>query len=147
MSKAVHRSPNKLWRSNFIYNLWYCTVYIMAVALHFRSAKRFRTRLLGRSSCKVNKLQKIIRGRISNEQKLYFFKKKSPQFSSPYLPILNKQKDKQLIWCGVNTYTVSWRIRIFNCIEEVPRFFFPIEFNPTFQISNYLQFNCTPYTI
>jgi hypothetical protein len=43
--------------------------------------------------------------------------------------------------------TVSWRIRIFNCIEEVPRFFFSIEFNPTFQISNYLQFNCTPYTI
>jgi hypothetical protein len=23
-------------------------------------------------------------------------------------------------------YTVSWRIRIFNCIEEVPRFFFSI---------------------
>jgi hypothetical protein len=44
-------------------------------------------------------------------------------------------------------HTVSWRIRIFNCIEEVPRFFFSIEFNPTFQISNYLQFNCTPYTI
>ncbi len=44
-------------------------------------------------------------------------------------------------------YTVSWRIRIFNCIEEVPRFFFPIEFNSTFQIFNYLQFNCTPDTI
>jgi hypothetical protein len=43
-------------------------------------------------------------------------------------------------------YTVSWRIRIFNCIEEVPRFFFSIEFNPTFPISNYLPFNCTPYT-
>ncbi len=44
-------------------------------------------------------------------------------------------------------HTVSWRIRIFNCIEEVPRFFFAIEFNSTFQISNYLQFNCTPDTI
>ena len=44
-------------------------------------------------------------------------------------------------------YTVSWRIRIFNCIEEVPRFFFPIEFNSAFQISNYLQFNSTRYTI
>jgi hypothetical protein len=43
--------------------------------------------------------------------------------------------------------TVSWRIRIFNCIEEVPRFFFAIEFNFTFQISNYLQVNCTPDTI
>jgi hypothetical protein len=43
--------------------------------------------------------------------------------------------------------TVSWRIRIFNCIEEVPRFFFPIEFNSAFQISNYLQLNSTPYTI
>ncbi len=31
-----------------------------------------------------------------------------------------------------NYYTVSWRLRIFNCIEEVPRFFFPIEFNSTF---------------
>jgi hypothetical protein len=29
-------------------------------------------------------------------------------------------------------YTVSWRLRIFNCIEEVPQFFFPIEFNSTF---------------
>jgi hypothetical protein len=48
-------------------------------------------------------------------------------------------------WKG--DYTVSWRIRIFNCIEEVPRFFFPIEFNSAFQISNYLQFNSTPYTI
>ncbi len=45
------------------------------------------------------------------------------------------------------TYTVSWRIRIFNCIEEVPRFFFPIEFNSAFQISNSLQFNCKPYTV
>jgi hypothetical protein len=44
-------------------------------------------------------------------------------------------------------YTVSWRIRIFNCIEEVPRFFFSIEFNSAFQISNYLQLNSTPYTI
>jgi hypothetical protein len=44
-------------------------------------------------------------------------------------------------------HTVSWRIRIFNCIEEEPRFFFPIELNPTFQISDYLQFNCTQYTI
>ncbi len=43
--------------------------------------------------------------------------------------------------------TVSWRIRIFNCIEEVPRFFFSIEFNSAFQISNYLQLNSTPYTI
>ncbi len=43
--------------------------------------------------------------------------------------------------------TVSWRIRIFNCIEEVPQFFFSIEFNSTFQIFNCLQFNCTPYTI
>ncbi len=32
----------------------------------------------------------------------------------------------------VAAYTVSWRLRIFNCIEEVPRFFFPIEFNSTF---------------
>ncbi len=45
------------------------------------------------------------------------------------------------------SHTVSWRIRIFNCIEEVPRFFFAIELNSTFQISNYLQFNCTPDTI
>ncbi len=44
-------------------------------------------------------------------------------------------------------FTVSWSIRIFNCIEEVPRFFFPIEFNSAFQISNYLQFNCTPDTV
>jgi hypothetical protein len=43
--------------------------------------------------------------------------------------------------------TVSWRIRIFNCIEEVPRFFFSIEFNSAFQISNCLQFKCTPYTV
>jgi hypothetical protein len=47
----------------------------------------------------------------------------------------------------ISQYTVSWRIRIFNCIEEVPRFFFPIEFNSAFQISNYLQFNCTPDTV
>jgi hypothetical protein len=39
--------------------------------------------------------------------------------------IRNKEDDK-------SSYTVSWRIRIFNCIEEVPRFFFSIEFNPTF---------------
>jgi hypothetical protein len=44
-------------------------------------------------------------------------------------------------------YTDSRRIRIFNCIEEVPRFFFSIEFNSAFQISNYLQLNSTPYTI
>jgi hypothetical protein len=36
-----------------------------------------------------------------------------------------------------SSYTVSWRIRIFNYIEEVPRFFFPIEFNSAFQTSNY----------
>jgi hypothetical protein len=49
--------------------------------------------------------------------------------------------------CRLKDYTVSWRIRIFNCIEEVPRVFFPIEFNSNFQISNYSQFNSTPYTI
>jgi hypothetical protein len=52
-----------------------------------------------------------------------------------------------IISVGMSVHTVSWRIRIFNCIEEVPRFFFAIEFNSTFQISNYLQFNCTPDTI
>ncbi len=50
-------------------------------------------------------------------------------------------------WSSSKRYTVSWRIRIFNCIEEVPRFFFAIEFNSSFQISNYLHFNCTPDTI
>jgi hypothetical protein len=41
------------------------------------------------------------------------------------------------------SYTVSWRIRIFSCTEEVPRFFFPIEFNPIFQIPT--TFNSTVY--
>jgi hypothetical protein len=27
MRKAVHRSPNKLWRSNFIFNLWFLLSY------------------------------------------------------------------------------------------------------------------------
>jgi hypothetical protein len=50
-------------------------------------------------------------------------------------------------WRFIKRYTVSWRIRIFNCIEEVLRFFFLIEFNSAFQISNYLQLNSTPYTL
>jgi hypothetical protein len=37
-----------------------------------------------------------------------------------------------LLCVSLSEYTVSWRLRIFNCIEEVPRFFFPIEFNSTF---------------
>ncbi len=63
-------------------------------------------------------------------------------------------KKETILYCALvqqgyvgGDHTVSWRIRIFNCIEEVPRFFFSIEFNPSFQISNYLQFNCTPHTI
>ena len=36
-------------------------------------------------------------------------------------------------------YTVSWRIRIFNCIEEVPRFFFFIQFKIKLKNLNRLQ--------
>jgi hypothetical protein len=43
-----------------------------------------------------------------------------------------------LIGNGFIYYTVSWRIRIFNCIEEVPQFFSSIQFNFELDIFNWL---------
>jgi hypothetical protein len=36
MGTAVHRSPNKLWRSNFIFNLWEKGTDAKAVLIHKR---------------------------------------------------------------------------------------------------------------
>ena len=38
-------------------------------------------------------------------------------------------------------YTVSWWIRKLSCIEEVPRFFFFIQFKIKFKNLNWLQLN------
>ncbi len=43
--------------------------------------------------------------------------------------------------CCIAPYTVSWWIRKLSCIEEVPRFFFFMQFKIKFKNLNWLQLN------
>ncbi len=65
------------------------------------------------------------------------------QKTSEYLPAAERGGDSCLIDLPLflSFHTVSWWIRKLSCIEEVPRFFFLIQFKIKFKNLNWLQLN------